>query len=109
MLDPRQRMEGAMRINVSAFFPISLFTAVLIFPLLNAGVAGAQSSATAAPETATGTQIDYTGTLMGYYRMEAGETSADAVLPPVKSFLNSPNAQKDRLLLGMGDNFGPEF
>jgi hypothetical protein len=98
-----------MRINVSAFFPISLFTAVLIFPLLNAGVAGAQSSATAAPETATGTQIDYTGTLMGYYRMEAGETSADAVLPPVKSFLNSPNAQKDRLLLGMGDNFGPEF
>lgn len=55
-------------------------------------------------------QIDYTGSLMGYYRMEAFET--EPKLAAVKDFLDFRAADSDRdgrLLLGMGDNFGPEF
>lgn len=53
----------------------------------------------------TRTEIDYTGSLMGYYRMEYNESSH---LPPVKSFLDY-RQNSSTLLLGMGDNFGPEF
>ncbi len=54
-------------------------------------------------------KIDYTGSLMGFYRMEYGEDSTNAVLPPVQSFLKVRQLDSSRLLLGMGDNFGPEF
>jgi hypothetical protein len=56
----------------------------------------------------TKTQIDYTGGLYGYYRMEFNEADQNH-LPPVKSFLDYRNADSSRLLLSMGDNFGPEF
>jgi hypothetical protein len=67
---------------------------------------GAQAGAQAGPEP---TVIDYTGSLLGYYRMEAGDSTV--VLAPVQKFLGyrAGAAAKDRLLLGMGDNFGPEF
>jgi hypothetical protein len=49
--------------------------------------------------------IEYTGGLFGYYRMEHEEKNR---LLPVEQFLKK--REKDhRLLLGMGDNFGPEF
>jgi hypothetical protein len=56
----------------------------------------------------TRTVIDYTGSLMGYYRMEYGEADQHH-LPPVQSFLDYRKPDSNRLLLGMGDNFGPEF
>jgi hypothetical protein len=57
---------------------------------------------------ATTTQIDYTGSLYGYYRMEFNEPDQNH-LHPVKSFLDFRKSDPSRLLLGMGDNFGPEF
>lgn len=57
-------------------------------------------------QTRSGT-IDYTGSLYGYYRLEPGETKP--VLPPVDRFLKAREQQPDNLLLGMGDNFGPQF
>jgi len=56
----------------------------------------------------TTTQIDYTGSLYGYYRMEFNEPD-QSHLPPVKGFLDFRMADSSQLLLGMGDNFGPEF
>ena len=57
-----------------------------------------------------GIDIDYTGSLLGYYRMEADEDPSKN-LPPVSEFLvyRSGPDKSGRLLLGMGDNFGPEF
>ncbi len=71
----------------------------MVFPLLFAGAARGQSAKT---------EIDYTGSLLGYYRMEYGEADQNH-LPPVKSFLDFRKPDSSRLLLGMGDNFGPEF
>ena len=64
------------------------------------------------PLYTTSARVDYTGNLLGYYRMEPTEQTA--VLPPVKAFLDfraSDAVSNDgsHLLLGMGDNFGPEF
>ena len=73
----------------------------LCSPLLVPGATRAQ---------ATASEIDYTGGLLGYYRMEATETTP--VLPPVKAFVDFRDADAkngDHLLLGMGDDFGPEF
>ncbi len=56
----------------------------------------------------TTTQIDYLGSLYGYYRMEFNEPDQNH-LPPVKSFLDFRKSDPSRLLLGLGDNFGPEF
>ena len=56
----------------------------------------------------TKTEIDYTGGLYGYYRMEFNEADQNH-LPPVKSFLDYRKADSSRLLLSMGDNFGPEL
>ena len=56
----------------------------------------------------TSTQIDYTGSLYGYYRMEFNEPDQKH-LPPVASFLAFRKKDPSRLLLGLGDNFGPEF
>ncbi len=50
--------------------------------------------------------IDYTGSLYGYYRMEPHEPTP---LPPVDRFLKARALQPNTLLVGMGDNFGPEF
>ncbi len=58
---------------------------------------------------AQATVIEYTGSLLGYYRMEASD--AQPVLDPVEKFLSCRAAEmgNEKLLLGMGDNFGPEF
>ena len=55
------------------------------------------------------TQIDYTGSLYGYYRMEYNEPDQNHLLP-VKKFLDVyRKSNPDTLLIGLGDNFGPEF
>ena len=54
--------------------------------------------------------IEYTGALFGYYRMEGDELVTQPRLSAVKAFLESPEHSAQRnLVLGMGDNFGPEF
>jgi hypothetical protein len=57
-------------------------------------------------------QIRYTGKLFGYYRMEADEPLDRPKLSAVRRFLlaeSSKDSTGDTLLLGMGDNFAPEF
>jgi hypothetical protein len=57
----------------------------------------------------TTTQIDYTGSLYGYYRMEYNEPDQKHLLP-VEKFLDVyRKSNPDTLLIGLGDNFGPEF
>ncbi len=61
-----------------------------------------------------GLQVRYTGKLFGYYRIEADEDldSSSPKLSAVLRFLESPanaNHPDDSLLLGMGDNFAPEY
>ena len=100
-----------MRTTLYLIRCISPLCLSIAFPLL---VAGACHGQTTSPriEYTTNTQVDYTGSLLGYYRMEPTEVTA--VLPPVKKFLDYRNsdataADGHHLLLGMGDNFGPEF
>ncbi len=81
---------------VGCLFPLCVSMA---FPLLIAGAARGQT---------TRTQIDYTGGLYGYYRMEYNESDQNH-LPPVKGFLDFRKSDPNTLLLAMGDNFGPEF
>ena len=53
--------------------------------------------------------VNYTGALFGYYRIEA-DGSVDSLKPspnPLDRFLQQNS--NGSLLLGMGDNFGPEF
>lgn len=60
--------------------------------------------------------VDYTGRLFGYYRMEPTETISKTSTGPrasdslqvVRHFLEKRNGSSI-LLLGMGDNFAPEF
>lgn len=53
--------------------------------------------------------IDYTGALYGYYRIEPDDQNQNfGDLGPVQEFLKK-RENKTGILLGMGDNFGPEF
>ena len=59
--------------------------------------------------------VDYTGRLFGYYRMEP-PPGDQTVLAPVSNFLEkrenldwTSDSKTKPLLLGMGDNFAPEF
>jgi hypothetical protein len=75
-----------------------------------------QASASQVERSADGFSLDYTGALFGYYRMEAGEkdtllTQPNQVVHPlyaVKMF-QPGRSNVGNLLLGMGDNFAPEF
>lgn len=110
-----------MRASLSFVHRISPLLASLVLSLLASSVLHGQSAgeqtdngqaANSRPPYTTNAQVDYTGNLLGYYRMEPTEQTA--VLPPVKAFLDYRAADaksKDgaHLLLGMGDNFGPEF
>jgi hypothetical protein len=84
---------------------LSLLTSTLFLvnPLAHCG---------SSPETnlvAPPIRVTYTGKLFGYYRIEP-EENREHYLPPVKAFLDTvPPTAGDNLLLGMGDNFGPEF
>jgi len=51
--------------------------------------------------------LDYTGSLFGYYRIEPDEKDEQLKLNPPKKFDLKDGDKK--LLLGMGDNFSPEF
>ena len=56
--------------------------------------------------------FNFTGALFGYFRIEANANTETTRLEPVRSFFAKLNADPNRkrpLLLGMGDNFGPEF
>ena len=57
------------------------------------------------PSGPAGWRLDYTGSLYGYYRIEHGQA---AQLTPVSDFLRDRYGSH-YLLLGMGDNFAPEF
>ena len=52
-------------------------------------------------------EVEYTGALFGYYQINAAYGGPD--LTPVTEFLNRRSLQKKTLLVGMGDNFAPEF
>lgn len=59
--------------------------------------------------------LEYTGSLFGYYRIEPDELDDQLKVNPDQLKLNPPKKvfdakhQHNRLLLGMGDNFSPEF
>jgi len=64
--------------------------------------------ATGAPSIASRTFVlNYTGALYGYYRIEEPDPAAGKLDPP-DTFLHH-DWKTPPLLLGMGDNFGPEF
>ena len=88
-----------MRTSLSFVRYFSPLFVSMVLPLLPPSTLPGQTSKT---------QIDYTGSLYGYYRMEYNESDQNH-LPPVKRFLDYRNADSSRLLLSMGDNFGPEF
>ena len=110
-----------MRTSLSFVRCVSpLFAASVLSLLLPSALRGQSTNeqtdngptASPRPVYTTNTSVDYTGNLLGYYRMEPTEQTA--ILPPVKAFLDFRTADataKDgsHLLLGMGDNFGPEF
>ncbi len=85
-------------LQVSPLFVSLLFVSLTLPVLFPCALQGQTSK----------TEIDYTGGLYGYYRMEYNEADQNH-LPPVKSFLDYRKADPSRLLLSMGDNFGPEF
>src|SRR5580658_3887072 len=98
-IPPTQRTEEAMRAISSLCRSISFLSLPAIVAVLFAGIAQGQTTDTpanpaaaspAAPPTANppdqapsnSLDIDYTGSLMGYYRMEYGEDPNNPVLPP---------------------------
>ncbi len=89
-----------MRTSSSFVRFLSPLLASMTLPLLFPCVLQGQSNTT---------QIDYTGSLYGYYRMEYNEPDQKH-LPPVKNFLDVyRKSNPDTLLIGLGDNFGPEL
>jgi hypothetical protein len=58
-------------------------------------------------QSASNIQVDYTGALFGYFRND-GPKYPKEKLQAVQEFLQS-RTNRPTLLLGMGDNFGPEF
>jgi len=91
-----------MRFTSSVSCNLASIFFLLNFSLVITGISSAQ---------ATKTEIDYTGSLLGYYRVEASQERSP--LLPVQSFIDQRkqlhDAQNEHLFLGMGDNFGPEF
>jgi hypothetical protein len=95
--------------------PIRVSVLFATISLLMAPLAVGQSQASEAtnppridPAPAGSQRIYYTGKLFGYYRIEYGE-SEDQYLDSVAAFLKNRKAFRDDWLLGMGDNFAPEF
>jgi len=105
-------MYTPLRCASIAYCPRALRIGLLLcsLPLLLSNSATAHPPK--APEPAKDTlKIQFAGSLFGYYRMEANEEMTSPTLPFVQSFfktLKSDAASRD-LLLGMGDNFSPEF
>ena len=65
------------------------------------------SSDAAASASSSRLSLNYTGALFGYYRIEPGEVRGNERLEPPRELLNRELGSS--FLLGMGDNFGPEF
>jgi hypothetical protein len=97
----------------AAFAPLRAQTAAAPAPAANTQSTNTQPAdsrpVNTQPAAAQPVTVDYTGSLLGYYRMEASDSTV--VLQPVQKFLDFRNSAlgKGKLLLGMGDNFGPEF
>jgi hypothetical protein len=107
----KARVHSNHFVTVAAF---SLLSLVLIWVLLGPGSATAQSNSAPGseqsgsqptPSTNASFSVDYTGALYGYYRIEPDDPQSEKLNPP-KAFLEH---KPDHLLLGMGDNFAPEF
>ena len=103
-----------------SIFAIITLLALLLLPLLfgpyqvsaqstsNSELVQASIDTTGTPSIASKTFVlNYTGALYGYYRIEEPDPSAGKLEPP-DTFLHH-NWKTPPLLLGMGDNFGPEF
>jgi hypothetical protein len=58
-------------------------------------------------QSASNIRVDYTGALFGYFRNDGPKYPREK-LQAVQEFLQS-RTNRPTLLLGMGDNFGPEF
>ena len=88
----------------------SLVSASSLLLLVAAALAFAPPVFSQAPPTPSpDLEFQYTGKLFGYYRIEPGEPPS---LKPVQDFLANPRSPSDKRsvpLLGMGDNFAPEF
>jgi hypothetical protein len=81
------------------FLPLSI---VFYFGLMNfVSKAGWGQSAT------TPLTMDYTGALFGFFQINDPDPASYP--PPVARFLDRRKTTAGRLLVGMGDNFGPEF
>lgn len=93
--------------NVFAQRARSLSSAIRRFVLIASALFGvAIANEPVFAQSASNVQIDYTGALFGYFRSD-GPTPG-VKLTAVKNFLDS-RVNRPTLLLGMGDNFGPEF
>jgi hypothetical protein len=97
-------------VSGSAVTVLSLLLLILADP----GRATAQGRKTSDPATAStestespGLSLNYTGALFGYYRIEPDETNPAYQLHPPDEFRK--HGYQNPLLLGMGDNFSPEF
>lgn len=105
----------------------ALLPSVLFFSTVSYSQSTATPTATQTPAS-TPTQIMYTGKLLGYFRMPAGQTRAMVrcveakaasdttleYLPEFESraatkFLKQRRIDKDAILVGTGDNFAPQL
>jgi hypothetical protein len=90
-------MEACWLLSASSQLRLSRSALIsLVFSITTLSVAEAQEL-----------KVEFTGKLLGYYRLEA--TGKDPHLEPVEKFLEMRDKDSTPLLFGMGDNFGPEI
>ncbi len=99
----------------AAFVILSLLLLSLLLGLERAFAQAAQSTPAAEADKQDPTHkslvVDYTGAMFGYYRVEADAdpNTGSGMLAPVQAFLAERKNKQANILLGMGNNFGPEF
>ena len=81
------------------FLPLSI---VFYFGLMNFVSTAGWGQSASTPLT-----MDYTGALFGFFQINDPDPASYP--PPVARFLDRRKTTAGRLLVGMGDNFGPEF
>ena len=96
--------------TVCKFLPLMLF---LVLAVPRPGIAQKPKDSGSAdsgskPAESPWLSLDYTGSLFGYYRIEPDEDPKPKLRPSAR-FLEEKHERPTRLLLGMGDNFSPEF
>ncbi len=110
-------MSSSLLAMAALMFVMPMFSQTSPTQSANAAAVTAPPAESGSPEFGNPTelQIRFTGKLFGYYRIEADETldsSSSPKLSAVHRFLesqSSAHARENSLLLGMGDNFAPEY